>query len=285
MIGIYVFSGTGNTLKCAERMKERLIELGGECRLERIESGAERPNDLPETLVIGYPVHGFNMPYNVMNFVKGLPSLKGESRENGVKVYFLKSSGEPLRLNDNSSHAASKILIKKGYAVSGEFHYVMPYNMIFRHTDPLAAKMYGAAKRRILSDAEKILSGERVLKKRPLSSKLMSGICKIERPGMRLSGRFFKVNPEKCIQCGQCVRNCPVKNITAEEGKFRFGKKCIGCMRCSFLCPTDSFKIGLMNFMRVNGKYDFSADESTAEICSYCKKAYQRYFRETEEKY
>ena len=100
---------------------------------------------------------------------------------------------------------------------------------------------------------------------------------------MRFSGRFFKVNENKCVSCGKCEKNCPVGNIRVEDGKFRFGKRCVGCMRCSFLCPTDAFFIGLMNFMRVNKSYDFNADASKAEICSYCHNSYERYFRETEE--
>ena len=283
MIEIRVFSGTGNTLKCAERMKDRLIELGEECALSRIESGTERLHSLPDTLIVGYPIHGFNMPYNVMDFVKGLPSLKKTPDEGRIKVYFLKSSGEPLRINNNSSHAAAKILRKKGYAVLGEFHYVMPYNMIFRHKDEFAAKMYLAAKRRVAKDAEAILRGEPHFIKRTFGSILASGICKVERPGMRLSGRFFKVDKDKCVSCGKCERSCPVGNIRVEDGKFVFGKKCVGCMRCSFLCPMDAFSIGLMNFMRVNKSYDFNADASQAEICSYCHDSYERYFRETEE--
>ena len=285
MIGIYVFSGTGNTRRCADKMRERLLELGEQCSIFRIESGEERVADMPETLIVGYPIHGFNMPYNVMNFVRGLPSLKGGSEAGRVAVYFLKSSGEPLRINDNSSREAERILRKKGYDVRGEFHYVMPYNMIFRHTDSFAAKMYEAAKRRILKDAEIVSRGEVRRIRRGLGSKLMSGLCKVVRPGMRFSGRFFKVNGKKCVSCGACVKNCPVGNITLSGGKFSFGKKCIGCMRCSFRCPTDAFSIGLMNFMRVNGKYDFNADPATAEIPSYCHKAYERYFRETEENY
>ena len=285
MIAIHVFSGTGNTLKCAERMKERLIALGEECALSLVETGKERLADLPDTLIIGYPIHGFNMPYNVMDFVKGLPKINGNSSEKSVKIYFLKSSGEPLYVNNNSSNAARKILLKKGYDVKGEFHYVMPYNMIFRHEDTFAAKMYLAAKKRIEKDAEVIARGEEHRIKRTFGSLLMSGVCKLVRPGMRLSGRFFKVNEEKCLQCGRCERDCPVGNIKITDGKFSFGKKCIGCMRCSFLCPTDAFKIGIMNFMRVNKRYDFNADASKAEICSYCKKSYERYFRETEENY
>ena len=278
MIGIYVFSATGNTYKCADYLREKLTEIGESVALMRVENGEERLETLPETLVIGYPIHGFNMPYNVMNFVKGLPRVPKGSRT----VYFLKSSGEPLTWNNNSSNAARKILKRKGYTIKGDFHYVMPYNMIFRHTDELAAKMYLTAKGRIEKDARIIAQGELHPIKPTFFSKIICGVCKVERPGMRFSGRFFRVDAEKCIHCGQCVRNCPVGNIKEQNGKFTFGKKCVGCMRCSFRCPTDAFTIGLMNSLRVNGPYDFTADPSKAEICDFCHKAYVEYFERKE---
>ncbi|GEM_PF-258087 len=292
MIGIAVFSATGNTYRCAVYLKEKLEAQGEQVSLFRIERGIEIPEEIPEVLVIAYPIHGFNAPYNVMNFVRNLPSFKGEQRgaegqkgENAPKVYFLKSSGEPLSLNDRSSFAPARILAKKGYEIMGEFHYVMPYNMIFRHSDAMAAKMFAAAKKRMDKDSFAISKREKREMRSGAASKIACGVCKIERWGMRFNGRFFKVKKDKCVACMKCVKNCPVGNISYEDGKFRFGGKCVGCMRCSFLCPTDAFRIGLMNFMRVNGAYDFSADPEKAAIGKYCRKAYEKYFRETEEKY
>ena len=90
-------------------------------------------------IVMAYPIYGFNAPQIVTEFVKSFP--------NGTQnVYFLKTSGEPLKLNDASSLTLVKILKKKGYDVRGEYHYVMPYNMIFRHSDALASKMFFTAK-------------------------------------------------------------------------------------------------------------------------------------------
>ncbi len=77
-----------------------------------------------------------------------------------------------------------------------------------------------------------------------------------------------------------CVKNCPVNNIKYENGKFKFGGNCLGCTRCSFNCPKDAFNFGILNFMKVNGKYDFNADSSKAVIGKYCKKSYERYFSE-----
>lgn len=273
-IEIRVFSATGNTMKLAQALAESLRENNAEAKIEKIEDGTEQTEDTEDTLVVMYPVHGFNTPMNVIRFCRKLPEGKGRD------AYVVKSSGEPLRINDDSSGRLIRLFKKKGYAFKGEYHYIMPYNMIFRHSDAMAAKMYITAKERIPNAAKEIAESADVRKKIPFKAKLVAFFVSIEHWGARFNGRFFHVKKDKCIRCMKCVRNCPVQNIRYEDGKFKFGKECLLCTRCSFQCPTDAFRIGLMDFMRVNGKYDFNADPSEAKIGKYWRKSYKRYFGE-----
>ena len=115
----------------------------------------------------------------------------------------------------------------------------MPYNMVFRHTDEMASLMWKTAEKRIPVAADMIADGtENAI-----------------RPKLSATG-----------------------NISFSDARIRFGKNCIGCVRCSFGCPTDAIRIGLINFMRVNGPYDFARDPSAAKIGRYCRKAYEHYF-------
>ena len=273
---IFVFSGTGNTLMCAKFLQERLAEGGVNASLHRIENGREDFSaivDDADTVVVCYPVHAFNAPYNVVRFAKRLKNAD-------KSLYFVKTSGEPLKLNDNSSRSLKRRLIKKGYLYRGEYHVVMPYNMIFRHSDEMAAKMWRTAQNKLSCAAAEIARKKAHKKKTPVSAFLISGVCKIERFGMRLSGKFYSVNKHKCIHCNDCIANCPVKNIRVKNGKFRFGTHCIGCMRCSFNCPQNAIRIGILNFMKVNGHYDFGADPDKAKIGKYCRRSYERYFND-----
>ena len=272
-IDIFVFSGTGNTYKCAQELQKNLSNEGADAVVTRIENGTERVAAVGDTVVVCYPVHGFNAPTNVIDFCKALPSSPAD-------LYVMKTSGEPLSVNDDSSSRFVRVLAKKGYAYKGEFHFVMPYNMIFRHTDEMAAKMWQTAKARIPSAAKKMINGEEHDKKIPMKAKIVRSVVAIEHGGARFNGRFFRIKQDKCIKCMKCVNNCPTKNITYENGKFTFGGQCLLCTRCSFNCPTDAFRIGLMDFMRVNGKYDFNADPDQATIGKYCRRSYEKYFAE-----
>ncbi len=267
-IGIWAFSGTGNTFKCAQALCDALNERGVSVNLHEIADGTERAEE--RDLVLCYPVYGFNMPRILRDFCRNLTA--------GGNVWFLKTSGEPLHLNDNSSAELIRILKKKGYSIKGEFHYIMPYNMVFRHTDELASRMWETAKTRIPDAANRIADGEETPISAPVSAKIVSALCRIEHWFYPKNGRLFRVDAKKCVHCLKCMKNCPTKNITYTDGKFRFGKRCIGCVRCSFNCPTGAIHIGLIDFMRVNGPYDFTRDPASAESGRYCKKAYARYF-------
>ncbi len=267
-IGIWAFSGTGNTLKCARALKTALIERGVSVGFHEIADGTERAEE--RDLVICYPVYGFNMPRILKTFCRNL--------KRGGNIWFLKTSGEPLHLNDNSSAELIRILRKNGYAIKGEFHFIMPYNMVFRHTDELASRMWETAKERIPDAAERIANGEEAPIAAPLSAKIVSGLCRVEHWFYPRNGRLFRIDPKKCVRCQKCVKNCPTKNITFENGRFRFGKSCIGCVRCSFNCPTGAIHIGLIDFMRVTGPYDFTRDPKFAALGRYCRKSYERYF-------
>ncbi len=259
-IKIYYFSGTGNTKKIAFLFTDALKALGAEAGAEEITADKLPETDDSDMIGIAYPVHGFNTPEIVSDFAKKL------AYGNGKPLYELKRIVESL-----------------GYVFVGERHYVMPYNMVFRHSDAMAAKMLATAKARIPKDAQAVLLGTVAPLEYPLRARIMTVLCKIERPGMRLNGRLYKVNKDKCIGCLKCVRGCPVGNIEFENGKFRFGGNCIGCARCAFGCPADAITTGLLNPIKVNGAYDFDANPDEAAIGAYCRKSYEKYFADKSE--
>ena len=269
-VNIYYFSGTGNTFKVAETLKNELELLNSSVIIENLEN---HPDYTPcDTLVLAYPVWGFGAPKIVTDFVKNLPC-------DVIKVYFLKTSGEPLSLNDASSLSLIKVLKKKGYMVSGEYHYVMPYNMVFRHDDTLASKMLSTAKERLKTCAKEIRAGLITPISMPIRARFMNRICSIEHLGMRINGNLYSVNNSSCIGCNKCLKNCPTKNITFHSGKYHFGNNCMGCARCAFNCPTNAINIGILNFLKVNGPYDFTLKTDEVKLPNYCKKSYERYFK------
>ena len=273
----YSFSATGNTKRICGLFAEELKKSGYETEYFAIRQGADyAPPSGFDLVFVAYPVHGFSAPRIMIDFAKGLPD------GNGQGYYIIKTSGEPLRANGASSSGLRRKMSAKGYEFKGEFHYVMPYNMLFRHSDKMVALMWRAALNTVPRDAALAAAGGERFPEVPAHARAIRGMLSFEHGGMRILGKFFRVDRDKCTSCGKCVKLCPLGNITmSADGKIRFGNKCMGCTACSFHCPQDAIKIGAMNRFKVNGPYSFSDDTDgiTAEdVCDYCHDAYIRYF-------
>ena len=74
-----------------------------------------------------------------------------------------------------------------------------------------------------------------------------------------VASRFFGIElhaKKSCTQCGLCVRECPEKNIRmTEEGKIRFGFKCLMCMRCIYNCPVNAITPRISKFIPISKGY------------------------------
>ncbi len=272
------FTGTGSTKMVCEAAAEAFRAQGGDARIELLRADRPAP-DLSDAdrLIVAFPVHGFNAPAPVLRYLKSLPASDG-----GV-AYLLRTSGEPLSLNDAAVLAPARMLRKKGWRVAGDLHYVMPYNIIFRHSDGMASRMWRAVLARIARDAACIAAGEGSLPAVGLWGRTVSAVCRIEHPAAPLIGRGFRVT-QACIGCGLCARSCPQGNIRMEGGMPVFGGSCAICMACAFGCPKDAVRTGILNGWRVNGGYDFGAPPaSDREVCAYCRQSYLRYYHRAEE--
>ena len=286
---ICYFSGTGNTRMVAEKYATCFVADGDEVETVSIES-LMGDKTLPQQFVeqlrsadiigIGYPVHSFNAPEIVHKFVKRIP------KSDTVKRAFLfRTSGEPLKLNNASSAKLRRLLKRRKYPVTNEYRYCMPYNIIFRHSQQMAHKMWTTAQQLIPIDVLEICSATPHLTKKVFCGGLFSWIMRCEHWGGRINGKHYKVN-DNCVHCNQCVKICPTHNITVENGQFKFGNKCLMCMRCAHLCPKDAIKIGWFGKWKVNGAYNF--DESNSdEQQKYNRmltKSYAKYFDECNER-
>ncbi len=273
-----IFSGTGNTKRAGLYFADALHELGEETEVVMIRDDVPMPaTEGFDKIIVGYPVHAFNAPKPVLTFLKKLPA-------GSVPVYLLRTSGEPSKLNDASGISPKRILKKKGYDVRGEFAYVMPYNIIFRHSDKMAKRMWEAAKMQIPRDALLAHDGGSKLRKVGPVRRTAAAVVRIEHPAMPVLGRGFHIDKKKCVGCAACVSACPRANITMKNGVPKFGGHCVGCMACAFSCPEDAVRISLLNLWRVNGQYSFEGESATDdEVCRYLRKMYLRYFHEAEQ--
>ena len=287
---ITYFSGTGNTLKIAEKYASTFAELGHDAELVSVD-GLPKNKALTEEYLtklanadivgFGYPIHAFNAPSVMLKLAKFLPKQQLTKR-----TFLFNTSGEPLKLNNISSIKFTHMLKRRRYMVFSEYHYCMPYNIIFRHTDEMAYKMWHTAEKLIPLDVQEILENVPSRLKQVFCGGFVAWVMRCEHWGVRLNGKQYKVKKE-CVHCQKCINICPTHNISVKKnGKLRFGGNCLMCMRCAQLCPKDAIKTGWFNHWKVNGAYTFEKP-TTVEKQKYNKmltKAYDKYFAECDER-
>lgn len=293
---LYVFSGTGNTLRVASLYKKFLesapaADASSSAAVDIYRVSA-KSGPLPDPngydlVGVGYPIHGFSAPEPAIKLCKALPKVDGK------RTFIFKTSGEGLHINDCSSQKCIKILKKKGYDVVMERHVVMPYNMIYRHKDEMAKQMWIYAHALVDLNCREIMADKREKVTQPFYKTFYCPPVRfLEQKFAHLHGTAFKVNANKCVGCNRCVNVCPQNNIKFEDGKYKFGHDCVLCMGCSFGCPENAISVGVFKFWKVNGSYrldELKADESlpfpfVPEHAKGIYRLYKKYYRECDEK-
>lgn len=278
--GIY-FTGTGNSKKTMEVIKNNLLSFGHSLDVVDVISNDVRELKEYDALIIVYPIYGFNAPKPIIQYVKKLN--KSDTQK---PCLIMKQSGEHLFWNNASSLYLTSLLKRKNIRVTNEYHYLMPYSFIFRHTDFMAFRMYHVMQGLIPLDLKNFLDGKESHLKRFFLDRFFAWILRIQWWGGRFNGLFYKVEKNKCIKCMKCVNSCPANNIRYDEekGKFKFGYQCLMCQKCVMYCPKHAIKVGLFNSWRVDVPYTFKeASYQKERHPNYCKKNYIKYF-ETSEK-
>jgi ferredoxin len=234
-VDLYIFSGTGNTLRVAQAMAERLRQAGVEVTLRRMEAGP--PHVAPQgALGLAFPVAACITYPLVWDFVEALPE------GGGAPAFMVDTMGGfsgalvgPMR----------RAVERRGYRPIGAREIVMPANLYPLRPNPEKNRL-------------KVERG--LAEARRYADELVAGITRWGRvPGladalcwfMRLpvhwratawTGRRLRVDQARCTRCGLCARLCPVGNITLRPYP-RYTDRCQQCMRCISFCPVEAISL------------------------------------------
>lgn len=238
---IFYFSGCGNSRHAAERLAEGLGDT-----LVFIPDAARNHQfnytlGEDERLGFVFPIYSWAPPRLVLDFVDQLQLTAKPGY-----VYFTCTCG------DNCGHTEKifrKAIEEKGWELSACFSLIMPETYIgmagFKlDTEENAKKKIEAA------DAALTRNIPRLIKKERFSEIRMGGFAWIK--SHVINAGFSKyanddskyLSNEKCIHCGQCVKACPMQNITMEEDRPKWNGHCTMCMACYHHCPVNAIQYG-----------------------------------------
>ena len=253
-IGIYYFSGTGNTKYVVEQLANALGNLSSDVTVTSIEK-LDRASLAEQTAIydiigFAYPIYGFGAPEIVSDLVDRLEQIAPKP------TFIIRSAADDVALNRAGAAKISKALSQKGYAVYYEKIVVMPSNWLTRYDYDKSKARCEAVPQLAADIARDILSleNDRPANK-PITAWLANTVKFMEsKIGIKMFAWSLRATDE-CTMCGKCVRTCPRQNIR-EEGKIVFGYKCMMCMRCIYTCPAQAITSRGMKFCILKPPYD-----------------------------
>ena len=232
--GIYYFSGTGNSLRIARGLMERLANS----ELIPIIPSLKSESVIPETESVGivFPIQSFSYPWIVAKFL-------GKLNFSRVDYLFAISSSHCFNkvFRDLEKIASGRRRFDAYYAIE------MPQNYIpmFNTPSPEQREVADRNMEEILDSVVKVISGKET--HRPKDSPLWFPVShlifplftgyfrKIRLPDM---GRSFYAD-EKCNGCITCENLCLAERIEMVNGRPHWldEVKCTYCFACLHLCP------------------------------------------------
>jgi flavodoxin/NAD-dependent dihydropyrimidine dehydrogenase PreA subunit len=253
-IGIFYFSGTGNTEIVADLINKEFKKHDYIIESRKIEdilnNNININIDEYDLIGIGSPVIAFGTSRIVNDFIKKMPF------GNSKKIFLFKTAGGIAPGNYNSSISIIKKLKKKGYEVIYERMFSIGSNWIIKFPDEITKELYKAAIHKVGLMCNEIINGKKRLLKAPVSVKIITGsIHFFEKLSVRFISKDYKVT-KACNLCGICRNKCPVKNIYQKKNKIKFGISCLWCMRCVYACPKNAISHRLLSFCVVKGGYN-----------------------------
>ncbi|MBO4494980.1 MAG: EFR1 family ferrodoxin [Clostridiales bacterium] len=232
MIGIYL-SGTGNTKHCLEKLfsfiapDAEMIPLESKEALEKIRSNDE--------ILLAYPTQFSNVPYMVKDFI-----TKNKEVWKGKRVFCMTTMGA---FAGDSAGCAARILKKFGAEITGGLQIKMPDSVC----DSKMLKKPLEVNQRLVREADARI--ERVAREITAEGKYPKEGLSFFAHLVGLFGQrlwFYgktkdystklKINDD-CVGCGLCAENCPMGNLTIQNGKALSNNRCAMCYRCISLCP------------------------------------------------
>jgi len=255
---IVFFSGTGCTALVADCFDKTLTELGCETIIERIKAGGRVETSGFDALILLYPIHAFNAPEPVEEWIQSVDIADGASA-----AVISVSGGGDISPNTASRTRAIKMLESKGFDIFYEADITMPSNISVVTPEPMAIMLLQVLPEKVRAIADDILSGKRRRSSPFVFDRLFSMAGKAERRYAKSWGKTIIVLDD-CDGCGLCAEQCTSCNISIIDSKPVFGDKCNFCLGCFYACPKRALAPKKAKFMLLK-EFDLKGIEKKAK--------------------
>lgn len=232
------FSGTGNSRLVAYGLSKCL----GDESLVRIDSHVTKEINASkdEAIVWVFPVYSWGVPPVVKDYIREV------KLEGGKRHFMVCTCGDDCGL---TYEMWRKLIRKRGWIAGGGFSVEMPNTYVslpgFDVDSPaVARRKLNDSHKRIAEVARAVRVGSRI--DTTVKGKFAWFKTKVIYPFfMRflMSPKPFH-HTDACVECGKCVRICPLENTKMDADGPAWGENCAGCLACYHVCPHNAVQYG-----------------------------------------
>lgn len=242
---IYYFSGTGNSKNVATWMSDVAIKNNVLPFLINIANTNNLSSDPPPAgalVAFVSPIHGFNYPPIMLNFIRRFPKGKNNVLLVNTRAGMLIGKFVTPGLTGIAFYLSALILKLKGYSITGMYPVDLPSNWISIHpglNERTVKYLHARNKEKVVAFAQNVLTGKKEFKalREVIQDAAVFPIAIL----YYFIGRFMLAKTyyasSNCDNCDVCIKNCPVNAIIKINNKPFWTFNCESCMKCMGNCP------------------------------------------------
>ena len=283
---VLYYSATGSTAKIAQAIHKGMCAEIEVCEIASIRKAD--PGDMSEydLIVLGSPIWYYRETANLTDFIYNMPDMTGK-----LCVMFCTHGSFPA----GYMFVLSTMVKQKGMTIIGwnnwygsvhqVLHMPKPY-LTDGNPDGISLRQAEEFGREMGDRANRVAQGEKNLIPKPGTGTGpgAEALWKVnpmvaapgEKPGSEqtISERaqaMRRFNAEKCKypECGKCIDVCPIKAISASDGKLSIKGSCINCTLCDKLCPEEAIELN-DDAARRRTQRVVNMDKCTYPECTLC---------------
>lgn len=263
LFSIFYFSGTGNTKWASYEFLKLAEEQNQTVNLYSIENNTLLTSDYLKKVILAsdyigfaHPIYGADIPPIMRNFIERVVSCNFVKNMGHKPVFVISTVGY---VNSFGYYCERKLFLHTDFEIRSYVNLKLCNNASTPNmrTKPISSDKLEARKRSASHLLKRslycLLNDKRfICGRRPY---LIPGILirKFSRQAIKECYASLSIDMSNCVQCLNCVNNCPTNSIVFKNGTFTFSESCTSCMRCYNFCP--KYAVRINGFFAAGDKY------------------------------
>lgn len=244
---IILFSGTGNTRYCAEKISQYLGDTIMEVSGKELSSPEHCHIAMPDgdnRIIWMFPVYSWGIPVSLRNLMEKATITGGNDN---VTHWMICTCGDDI---GHTPNLWRRTMRRRNFKTATAFSVTMPNTYVFMKgfdvdNSDVESRKIAAANTQLQHITETIASGKTMPDEVTPGSfaAIKTAIIRPYFNAFCTSPKPFRAT-DTCIGCGKCATACPMSNISIVDKHPQWGKQCLMCTRCYHICPAHAIAYG-----------------------------------------